>query len=166
MKDKTHAQFFILLNMKEKIFTAVNTLKNEDNKTRSLRFSHTSKVSEKTVKGRIFFNDSGMFDIELTDVKGYNKKYISSTAKNVLKAAVLPVPSRGDIVWTEYSGGTLVVGRRYKLSGESYYFGVGNSLLNCNGRRFYEDVNATYVRRELGTCSPGVSHYYQLFQLL
>ena len=150
--------------MKEKIKAAITTLQNLGNPTKSLSFMHKAKGLNKSLSGEVFINPAGLFAIQLTDINGYNEKYARKITKDALLEAVLPYPKKGDIVWTLQDGNP-VPGKTYPLGENDYYYGVGSSLLNCNGRAFYEDLTGEYIKKELGTCSPGVSSYYTLFKL-
>jgi hypothetical protein len=153
--------------MKDKIKNAVEELKNLGVQNNAfVQFDHIGKDPSKSFIGKVFYNSAGVMEMSLISIKGYSKNYITQNARSLFVESVLPYPKRGDTVWTSNDGGLRTPGEIYTLGGNSYYYGVGSSVLNCNGRRFYEDVKATYVRKDIGTCSPGSTRSYNLFKLL
>ena len=150
--------------MKEKIKAAITTLRGTDNTTERYGFKHQAKGLHKSLSGEVFINPTGLFAIQLTSIEGYNEKYAQKITADALQEAVLPYPKKGDIVWTLLDS-DFTPGQTYPISGDTYYYGVGTSLLNCNGRRFYEEVTGAYLKKELGICSASASNYYTLFKL-
>lgn len=153
--------------MKNLIKKAVDDLKGlSGNDEKIITVYHRAKLQNKFFSGEITRSKDRIIQLHINEIKGYNPSYIKRTVNSAFKAALLPYPIAGSIVWTKYDE-EFTVGEDYTLARGSYYFGIGiNTYLTCDGRTFFTDAKARFVKKETGSCMPGSGREYQLFEII
>ncbi len=119
----------------------------------------------KSYRAKLSRDDNGIINVELFDIIGYNEKYLFKTVNNLLASSILPDARPGQIIWILYMDEELIPEKEYLLEADVYYYGVGNTVQNCNGRPLGETFNAIYKRSDLGLCGPGMGKTFFLFKL-
>ncbi len=154
--------------MKDLIKKAVDELSAQGGKIeKTIKFSHHASSQNKWVKGEVNLSQQGTMSLNLTEIKGYSPDYINRVARTAFKAALLPSPGVGSIIWTKRNPDGLVVGQKYTFNSGAYYYGVGaNAYLDCDGRALFTAVEAEYKGIQPGSCKPGAGRDYTLFRIV
>jgi len=122
-------------------------------------FINASKLPNDKIINAIARNIDGKYLIEVVE-SNYSPSYVRTKVKNDLEAngfdlgnihVTVNIPKPGAVVTLEATSAEPPFNR--SLPTDTYYFAINSAVIDCNGWRFWEDFDATFVSHFQGRCS-------------